>query len=98
MNRTDRRRRLPKPQELEKWNNGFPTTKTAHAVRCPCCGETAQAEVVTVDCLPGYSAHWLTMPPGWAVSLGVHFNELRSLSTGLARCPKCIPQPKHARI
>ena len=98
MKPNDRRRKLPEPHVIDEWNEGFLTTKTVHPIRCPVCGTTAEAQVITVNCLRGLQSHWLVMPAGWAMSLGMHFSEIRSLRTGLGRCPECIPKPKRARI
>lgn len=94
-----RRHILPEPRLVAEWNNkGFPTTKTVHPVRCGCCGKTAEATVITVDCLGLRDAHWLVMPAGWSSLLGLGVHELDSLTKGLARCPDCIPQPKRAKV
>jgi hypothetical protein len=98
MSRTSRSRALPDPVIVQTWNEGFPTTETRHACRCPCCGKTDEATVITVQALANCQAHWLVMPAGWAMTLGMHFSEIRSLQTGLVRCPACLPKPKRARI
>lgn len=73
----------------------FPTTAESYQVKCPVCGETAEATVVvvTVPMANMPSSAWLQMPPGWAHSMPFTWYECRGLATGLARCPNCIPQP-----
>ena len=41
----------------------------------------------------GFQFCWLQMPAGWAHSLPLNWFECRGLSSGLARCPDCIPKP-----
>lgn len=91
-----------------KTGNIFPVTREDVPVRCPVCGKTDMAKVVTVKMMQptgtsmlrssgqvesvGMQFVWLQMPNGWAHPLPMHWFDCKSLASGLARCPDCLPK------
>lgn len=58
-------------------------------VRCSVCRRKAVCEILGVELGP-FGAHWLRLPYGWWMSMGLRLDDLRRGGAGSIRCPQCF--------